>query len=84
MIGLRGIKLTRSDEIEGAWREALSADRPVVINALTDPNEAPLPPHISFEQAENFARSVLADPSAGLPGAVESVRTKVHEFLPGR
>ena len=83
-IGLRGIKLTRSSEIDEAWREALSADRPVVINALTDPNEAPLPPHITFEQAENFAKSVLADPSAGLPGAVESVRTKVHEFLPGR
>ncbi|HEX4466544.1 MAG TPA: thiamine pyrophosphate-requiring protein [Solirubrobacteraceae bacterium] len=84
LIGLRGIKLTASDEIEGAWREALSADRPVIISALSDPNEPPLPPHITFEQAEAFASSVLADPSNGLPGAVESVREKVHEFLPGR
>jgi pyruvate dehydrogenase (quinone) len=84
LIGLRGIKLNASDEIEGAWREALSADRPVIISALSDPNEPPLPPHITFEQAEAFASSVLADPSSGLPGAVESVREKVHEFLPGR
>jgi pyruvate dehydrogenase (quinone) len=84
LIGLRGIKLTRSSEIEDAWRAALSAECPVVINALSDPNEAPLPPHISFEQAENFAKSIAADPVSGLPGAVESVRTKVHEFLPGR
>jgi pyruvate dehydrogenase (quinone) len=84
LIGLRGIKLTASDEIEDAWREALSADRPVIISALSDPNEPPLPPHITFEQAEAFASSVLADPSNGLPGAVESVREKVHEFLPGR
>jgi len=84
LIGLRGIKLTASSEIEGAWREALSADRPVIISALSDPNEPPLPPHITFEQAKAFASSVLADPSSGLPGAVESVREKVHEFLPGR
>jgi pyruvate dehydrogenase (quinone) len=84
LIGLHGIKITRSSEIEGAWREALSTDRPVIISALTDPNEAPLPPHITFEQAEKFAKSIRADPQSGLPGAVESVREKVHEFLPGR
>ncbi len=84
LIGLHGIKISTSSEIEGAWREALSADRPVIISALTDPNEAPLPPHITFEQAEKFAKSILADPQGGLPGAVESVREKVHEFLPGR
>jgi pyruvate dehydrogenase (quinone) len=84
MIGLHGIKVTKAAEIEGAWREALSADRPVIISALTDPNEPPLPPHITFEQAEGFAKSILADPQGGLPGAVEAVREKVHEFLPGR
>jgi pyruvate dehydrogenase (quinone) len=84
LIGLHGIKITKAAEIEDAWREALSADRPVIISALTDPNEAPLPPHITFEQAERFAKSILADPHGGLPGAVESVREKVHEFLPGR
>ena len=62
LIGLRGIKVTEAAEIEDAWREALSADRPVIISALTDPNEAPLPPHITFEQAEGFAKSVAADP----------------------
>jgi pyruvate dehydrogenase (quinone) len=84
LIGLHGIKITTSSEIEDAWREALSADRPVIISALTDPNEPPLPPHITFEQAEGFAKSILADPQGGLPGAVEAVREKVHEFLPGR
>ena len=43
LIGLRGIKLTHSSEIEGAWREALSADRPVVINALTRSQRGPAP-----------------------------------------
>ncbi len=83
-IGLKGIKLSNSSEIEEGWRSALSADRPVIISALSDPNEPPLPPHITLEQAESFAKSVLADPADGLPGAVESLREKVHEFIPGR
>jgi pyruvate dehydrogenase (quinone) len=84
LIGLKGIKLTKAAEIEEAWRRALSADRPVIINALTDPNEAPLPPHITFEQAEGFAKSIKADPEGGMPGAIESIREKTREFLPGR
>ena len=84
MIGLRGIKVSRAAEIDEAWRAALSADRPVIISALTDPNEPPLPPHITFEQAESFAKSVVKDPEAGLPGAVESIREKALEFMPGR
>ncbi|HWD10450.1 MAG TPA: thiamine pyrophosphate-requiring protein [Solirubrobacteraceae bacterium] len=84
MIGLRGINITSSEQIEEAWREALSADRPVIISALSDPNEPPLPPHISFEQAEAFAKSIAADPRGGLPGAVEALREKAHEFMPGR
>jgi pyruvate dehydrogenase (quinone) len=84
LIGLRGIKVTLASEIEDAWREALSADRPVIIDAMSDPNEPPLPPHITFEQAKGFAKSIRADPAGGIPGAIEAIREKVHEFIPGR
>jgi pyruvate dehydrogenase (quinone) len=84
LIGLKGITVTRADQIEDAWRQALSADRPVIINALTDPNEAPLPPHITFKQAQAFAKSIVEDPHGGLPGAIESIREKAREFIPGR
>jgi pyruvate dehydrogenase (quinone) len=84
LIGLRGIRVDRASQIEDAVREAFSADRPVVLDAMTDREEAPLPPHISFEQAEKFARSVLEAPRAGIQGAVEAVREKLDEFVPGR
>ena len=42
-----------------AWDEALAADRPFVIEAVTDPNVPPLPPHISLEQAKAFTSSLL-------------------------
>jgi pyruvate dehydrogenase (quinone) len=83
MIGLRGIKIDKAEEIEDAWHQAFASDRPVIISALTDPNEPPLPPHITFEQAEGFARSVAADPAGGMAGAVEAVREKATELLAG-
>jgi len=84
MIGLKGIQLRTSSEIEAAVNEAFSSDRPAVIDALTDPEEAPLPPHITFKEAIDFSKSVAKDPSAGITGALEALREKVDEFVPGR
>ncbi len=84
MIGLRGIRLDRSADIEGAVREAFAADRPVILDALTDPEEAPLPPHITLKQAKGFTSSVLKDPADGISGAVEAMREKLDEFMPNR
>src|SRR3954447_26393494 len=36
-LGLRGIRVTADDQIEDAWREALTTDRPVLFEAVTDP-----------------------------------------------
>jgi pyruvate dehydrogenase (quinone) len=84
LIGLEGIRVERSADIDSAVRAAFAADRPVIIDALTDPEEPPLPPHITVKQARSFASAILKDPSGGLAGAVEAVREKVDEFVPGR
>src|SRR5579884_2367620 len=51
-IGLRGIRVDSPDAVGPAWEQALAADRPVVVEAYTDPNVPPLPPHITFDQAK--------------------------------
>jgi pyruvate dehydrogenase (quinone) len=84
MIGLHGIRVDRASQIDAAWREALSADRPVIIDAITDPEEPPLPPHITFKQMQGFTKSILKAPGAGIPGVVEAMREKIDEFVPGR
>jgi pyruvate dehydrogenase (quinone) len=84
MIGLKGIKIDRSDQIEGAWREALSADRPVIIDAMTDPEEPPIPPHVTFAQMAAMTKAFAAAPKQGRPGAMSAVREFVNELLPGR
>ncbi|MGH9101381.1 MAG: thiamine pyrophosphate-requiring protein [Acidimicrobiales bacterium] len=81
MIGLRGIKVTSSDQLEGAWKEAFASERPVIVDVLTSPDEPPMPPHVTFQQASNLARSVIGAPGEGATGAIEGVREMVQEML---
>jgi pyruvate dehydrogenase (quinone) len=48
-LGLKGIRVESPLNVGRAWEQALTANRPVVIDALTDPDMPPLPPHISLE-----------------------------------
>src|ERR1700761_5518465 len=61
MVGLKGIKVDKPEQIGPAWDEALAATRPVVIEAVTDPEVPTLPPHITFKQAEHFSEALLHD-----------------------
>lgn len=81
LIGLKGIKVTRSDQIEDAFTEAFAADRPVIVDALTTPEEPPIPPHVTFEQAKDLMTSVAEAPSEGIAGAKEGVREMLQEFF---
>ncbi|WP_289367356.1 thiamine pyrophosphate-requiring protein [Pantoea stewartii] len=58
-LGLTGIYVDNPDALAGAWQRALSADRPVLLEVKTDPEVAPLPPHITFSQAKSFMASMV-------------------------
>lgn len=65
LIGLKGIYVDNPDQLAGAWDEALDADRPVVLEVKTDPDVPPLPPHVTLQQARNFATALAyGDPDA--------------------
>jgi pyruvate dehydrogenase (quinone) len=59
LLGLRGIRIERTEHIAPAWDAAFSADRPTVIEAITDPDVPPLPPHITVDQARAFATAMI-------------------------
>jgi pyruvate dehydrogenase (quinone) len=84
MIGLRGIHVDTPDALAGAWAQALAADRPVVLDVATDPDVAPFPPHLTFEQARGFMTSMMkGDKRAG--GVIaETARQVWQEISPGR
>jgi pyruvate dehydrogenase (quinone) len=64
-IGLKGLFVDAPDDLASAWDEALAAERPVVLEVKTDPEIAPLPPHISFKEAKAFMFSMAKDEDAG-------------------
>ncbi len=84
LLGLQGIRVDAPEQVGDAWEQALSADRPVVIDAITDPNVPPLPPHIDLAQAKALTSALVkGDPDAR--GIIrQSFKQKVEEFLPGR
>lgn len=65
LIGLKGIFVDNPERVGAAWEEALSADRPVVLEAYTDPNVPPLPPHITLKDAKNFMMMMPEEPELG-------------------
>jgi pyruvate dehydrogenase (quinone) len=65
MIGLKGIYVDDPKDLGEAWDEALSADRPTVLEVKTDREIAPLPPHVSLAQAKKFMFSVAREEGAG-------------------
>ena len=79
MLGLLGIRVDEPGQIGGAWDRALSADRPCVIDALTDPEVPTLPPHISIKQAQHFMSSILE----GDTGGSSMIRGAFKEALQG-
>jgi pyruvate dehydrogenase (quinone) len=84
MLGLKGIRVESPNEIGAAWDAVLAADRPAVLEAVTDPEVPPLPPHISFEQARNFMRALARGDKGWRDMIEQSLKAKLKEFVPGR
>jgi pyruvate dehydrogenase (quinone) len=69
-LGLGGIRVDDPSQVAPAWEEALRADRPVLVEAVTDPEVPPLPPHIRFEQVKELTSALRAgDPAAARRGS---------------
>ncbi|HEY3897447.1 MAG TPA: thiamine pyrophosphate-requiring protein [Chthoniobacter sp.] len=64
LLGLQGIRVEKPGDVGPAWDEALTANRPVVFEALTDPEVPTLPPHITFDMAVKLSEAVIHDSSA--------------------
>jgi pyruvate dehydrogenase (quinone) len=76
LIGLEGIRVHDPAHVDPAWHKALNASRPVVIEAVVDPNVPPLPPHITFDQAASLLKAILK----GDPDAAEIIRHSMREL----
>ena len=57
--GIQAFFIDDAEKCGETLRQALATPGPVLIEAVVDPNEPPLPPKVTVEQAKNFAESLL-------------------------
>jgi pyruvate dehydrogenase (quinone) len=79
-LGLEGIRVDTPDAVAPAWEQALRADRPVLLEAVTDPEVPPLPPHIRFDQANKLAHALMQGDPGTKQLIKESLKGKLAEF----
>jgi pyruvate dehydrogenase (quinone) len=82
MLGLTGIRADKTEQIGPAWEQALSARRPVVFEAITDPEVPTLPPHISFEEAKKFMESMAKGDSHLGHMIKQTFKEAIESFVP--
>lgn len=82
-IGLGGLRVEKPGDVEDAWRRALGADRPFVIDFRTDPAVPPIPPHAGLDQIEAAASAVIKGDSDRTGMIRQGLKAKVQEMLPG-
>ncbi|MBL0408443.1 thiamine pyrophosphate-requiring protein [Microvirga aerilata] len=83
-IGLEGTRIEDPEQVGPAWDRALAADRPFVLDMVTDPNVPPLPPHITLKQARHFMGALAkGDPEAGNV-LIDTARELVGSILPSK
>jgi pyruvate dehydrogenase (quinone) len=82
LLGLTGITMETPEQIAPGWDQALAARTPVVIEAHTDPEVPPLPPHITFDQAKAYAQAIIKGDSGGWDMVKQSVKEMVESYLP--
>jgi pyruvate dehydrogenase (quinone) len=80
-LGLEGIRVERPEDVGPAWDRALAADRPAVIDVLTDPEVPPLPPHIRPEHAKGLLGALMHGDPESTRIVRQSLRDKVKELV---
>ena len=79
MLGFKSIRVDKPEDIGKAWEEAFAADRPTLIEFISDPDVPPLPPHITLAQAAAFTKTLMK----GDPDELSIIRQSVRDLMAG-
>ena len=80
-IGLGAVTVTDPDELAGAWKTALGADRPYVLDIHCDPDVPPIPPHADLQQMQDTAKALIKGDTSRWGVIKEGIKTKAQELL---
>jgi pyruvate dehydrogenase (quinone)/pyruvate oxidase len=79
--GATGFSISDPAECGRIMEQALNTPGPVVIEAVVDPNEPPMPPKVTRDQAVKFAKSLIRGEPNRDKIALTAVSDKVRELV---
>lgn len=82
ILGFEGIRIEKEEDIIPSIERAMQAQRPVVVDVLSDPSVPPLPPHISFKQAREFTSAVFKGDVDAWDMIKQTYKDVVDNYLP--
>jgi pyruvate dehydrogenase (quinone) len=79
--GAAGFTLEKPEDAASILRQALAHPGPVVVEAVVDPNEPPLPGNITAEQTLHFAEAIAKGEKDGLKIIKTVLEDKIREVI---
>jgi pyruvate dehydrogenase (quinone) len=79
LVGLKGIRIDRPEQIDEGLQELLSADRPAVLDVVCDPNVPIIPPHIDMAMLSKFSKAMIK----GDPESSQVMRQVIKQAMQG-
>jgi pyruvate dehydrogenase (quinone)/pyruvate oxidase len=79
--GAKSYRLEDPKKCADVFREAMMTEGPVLIDAIVDPLEAPMPANITFDQALKFGESLVRGERQALKIAKTIAEDKVREMI---
>jgi pyruvate dehydrogenase (quinone) len=79
LVGLKGIRIDRPEQIDEGLQELLSADRPAVLDVVCDPNVPIIPPHIDMAMLSKFSKAMIK----GDPESSQVIRQVIKQAMQG-
>ncbi|GAA2179716.1 ubiquinone-dependent pyruvate dehydrogenase [Leucobacter tardus] len=81
-VGIRGVRVTQSADLEEALRDTFAHDGPALIEVVTDRQELSMPPSITAEQMKGFTLYALRTVLSGRGDeVVDLAKTNLRQIL---
>ena len=84
LLGLEAVRVERPGDVGPAWDRALAADRPMLIEFVTDPDVPITPPHITASQMKAYASAVLHGDKEALGIILASIKETWASLFPNK
>jgi pyruvate dehydrogenase (quinone) len=79
MLGFEGIRIEKPKDVGPAWERAFSANGPILLEFMTDPQIVALPPHVKPALAKKVAKGLVSGDEDAVGIVTKGVKGKMAE-----